>query len=113
MEGGRGEDLQINIVNRAKSSGTRSTFKDTIMEDKNEKEGLGIIQDSSDAVYKSVQSTKGSISYIALSYLIEEKSQGLKLLKIHNAEATNENIVKKRYPFDPMNICTQKVKHKS
>lgn len=94
-----GEDLAINLINRPKSSGTRATFKDRIMENKNEKEGIGIIQDSSDAVYKSVQSTKGSISYLALSYLTEEKSQGLKLLKIDNVEATKENVVNKKYPF--------------
>lgn len=93
------EDLQINVVNRSKSSGTRATFKDTIMGDENEKEGLGIVQDSSDAVSKSIQSTKGSISYLALSYLTEEKSQELKLLKIDNMEASKENIINKKYPF--------------
>lgn len=94
-----GEDLKINVINRPKSSGTRATFKDTIMEDKNEKEDIGIIQDSSDAVSKSIQATKGSISYLALSYLTEEKSQGLKLLKIDGVEATKENIINKKYPF--------------
>lgn len=94
-----GEDLQINVVNRPKSSGTRATFKDAIMGEENEKEGLGIVQDSSDAVSKSIQSTKGSISYLALSYLTEEKSQGLKLLKIDNMEASKENIINKKYPF--------------
>lgn len=94
-----GQDLAINVVNRPKSSGTRATFADTIMGGKNEKEGLGTIQDSSGSVEKTITSTSGSISYLALSYLTEEKRANIKLVKIDGVEASKENIVSKKYPF--------------
>lgn len=94
-----GQDLAIQVVNRPKSSGTRATFVDTIMDGKSEKEGLGTTQDSSGSVEKTITSTPGSISYIALSYLTEEKRQNLKMIKIENVEATKENILSKKYPF--------------
>lgn len=94
-----GQDLAIQVVNRPKSSGTRATFIETIMDGKNEKEGLGTTQDSSGTVEKTISSTPGSISYLALSYLTEEKRQNLKLVKIDNVEATKENIISKKYPF--------------
>ncbi|WP_315118072.1 phosphate ABC transporter substrate-binding protein PstS family protein [uncultured Clostridium sp.] len=94
-----GQDLAINVVNRPASSGTRATFIDTIMNSKSEKEGLGTIQDSSGSVEKTITNTPGSISYLALSYLTEEKRSDLKLLKIDGVEASKENIVSKEYPF--------------
>ena len=47
-----GDDTPINVINRTKSSGTRATFKDTILGGKDEKEGLGTTQDSNGAVEK-------------------------------------------------------------
>ncbi|MBE6068302.1 MAG: phosphate ABC transporter substrate-binding protein [Clostridium lundense] len=94
-----GQDVVIQVVNRPKSSGTRATFVETVMDRKGEKEGLGTTQDSSGSVEKTITSTPGSISYIALSYLTEEKRQNLKLIKINNVEATKENITAKKYPF--------------
>lgn len=95
-----GKDLPIHVVNRPKSSGTRSTFKNTILKDKDEKEGLGLTQDSTSAAKKTVQETSGAISYVALSNLRNDKEkEGLKLLKIDGVEPTKENIVAKKYPF--------------
>lgn len=95
-----GEDLKIEIVNRGKSSGTRSTFVKTVMEGKEEAEGIGTTQDSSGAVQKTIEATKGSISYLALSYFVnEEAKNNIKLIKIDGAEATKENITTGKYPF--------------
>lgn len=94
-----GGNLPILVVNRPRSSGTRATFIETIMDGKSEQEGLGTIQDSSGSVEKTISSTPGAISYIALSYLTEEKRQNLEVLKIDNVEALKENIVSKKYPF--------------
>ncbi len=95
-----GKDLPIHVVNRPKSSGTRATFKNTILKDKDEKEGLGLTQDSTSAAKKTVQETSGAISYVALSNLRNDKEkEGLKLLKIDGVEPTKENIVAKKYPF--------------
>lgn len=90
-----GQDEKINIINRSKSSGTRATFKDTIMDGKSEKEGIGTTQDSSGSVVKAVGQTKGSISYLAFSHFNDE----VKVLKVDNIEATKENIIAKKYPF--------------
>lgn len=94
-----GDDLAINVINRAKSSGTRATFKDTVMDGKDEKEGLGTVQDSNGNVEKAIQSTKGSISYLALSYLSDEVKKNVKPLKIDGVEANKENIVSGKYKF--------------
>ncbi len=90
-----GQDEKINVINRSKSSGTRSTFKDTIMDGKDEKEGLGTTQDSSGSVVKAIGQTKGSISYVAFSHLNDE----VKAIKINNVEPTKQNIIAKKYPF--------------
>lgn len=94
-----GEDLPINVINRAKSSGTRTTFKDTVMDGKDEKEDLGTVQDSNGNVEKSIQSTKGSISYLALSYLSDEVKKNVKPLEIDGVEANKDNIVSGKYKF--------------
>jgi phosphate binding protein len=95
-----GDDTAINVINRTKSSGTRATFKDTIMGAKDEKEGLGTTQDSNGAVEKSIASTKGSISYLALSALTsDEAKQNVKMLKIEGVDPTKDNITTGKYPF--------------
>ncbi|WP_411683008.1 phosphate ABC transporter substrate-binding protein PstS family protein [Clostridium thailandense] len=94
-----GDDLAISVINRTKSSGTRATFKDTVMGGKDEKEGLGITQDSNGSVEKSITSTKGSISYLALSYITEDVKKNLKVMKIDGIEANKENITTGKYPF--------------
>lgn len=94
-----GEDKPINIINRGASSGTRATFVDTIMDGEKEKSGLGTTQDSSGAVRTSLKNTEGGISYLALSYLSENIRKDINVLKINAVEATNENIVAKKYPF--------------
>lgn len=94
-----GDNLAINVINRAKSSGTRATFKDTVMGGKDEKDGLGTTQDSNGNVEKGIQSTKGSISYLALSYLSDKVKESVKPLKIDGVDATEENITAGKYPF--------------
>ncbi|WP_027634133.1 phosphate ABC transporter substrate-binding protein [Clostridium hydrogeniformans] len=96
----KGNDSKITVVNRTKSSGTRATFKNTILKDKDEKEGLGMTQDSTGAALKAVRETSGSITYVALSNLMTDKDkEGIKVLKIDGIEAKKENIVSKKYPF--------------
>lgn len=90
-----GKNEAINIINRPKSSGARITFKDKIMDGKEEKNALGIIQDSSGGVLKAVNATKGSISYLPLSNITEY----VKVIKLNKVEATKENIKASKYPF--------------
>lgn len=95
-----GDDMPINVINRTKSSGTRATFKDTVMGGKDEKEGLGTTQDSNGAVEKSIESTKGSVSYLALSALTsDEAKKNVKMIKIDGVDANKDNITGGKYPF--------------
>lgn len=94
-----GDDAPINVINRSASSGTRATFKDTVMGGKDEKSGLGTMQDANGSVEKAIQSTKGSISYLALSYLSVDVQKSVKMIKIDGIEATKENITTGKYPF--------------
>ncbi|WP_138203248.1 phosphate ABC transporter substrate-binding protein [Haloimpatiens lingqiaonensis] len=94
-----GEDKQINIINRGKSSGTRATFIDTIMDGQSEKEGLGTTQDSSGNVRAAIKQTEGAISYLALSYISEDVKKDLNTLSIDGVEPKEENIISGKYPF--------------
>lgn len=94
-----GADQQINVINRTASSGTRATFFNTVMDKTAEKEDLGTVQDSSGAVRTAIKANKGSISYLALSYLTDDVKGEFNLIKIDGVEANKENITSKKYPF--------------
>ena len=104
-----GNDQVINIVNRTTSSGTRATFKNTVMENQNEKEGLGTMQDASGAAEKAVEANKGSITYLAMSYLTPEIKKNINVLNIDGVEATNSILKQENIPSGHMSICIQKV----
>ncbi|GMN98070.1 phosphate ABC transporter substrate-binding protein PstS family protein [Parageobacillus thermoglucosidasius] len=93
-----GKDEKINVINRPASSGTRATFEKTVMKGVKINEAIGTVQDSNGAVEQAINSTPGSISYVAMSYLIGEKKD-LKMLKIDGVEPTIENIKTEKYPF--------------
>ena len=94
-----GSDLVINVVNRPASSGTRYAFQKTIMKDVRIDDSIGTNQDSNGAVEKAIQSTPGSVSYLAMSYLREAKDASLKTVKINGFEPTAENVSAGNYPF--------------
>lgn len=94
-----GIDEKINVVNRPASSGTRATFEKTIMKDAKVNDSIGTSQDSNGAVEKAIHTTPGSISYLAMSYMIGDKQDALKTIKIDGAEPTIDNISNKSYPF--------------
>lgn len=94
-----GPNLPINIINRPQSSGTRATFFKTVMDGKNEKAGLGTTQDASGSVKTAMQSTKGAISYLALSYLTEDVKKDINMVQLDGVDATNDNIISGKYKF--------------
>lgn len=94
-----GADLPILVINRTASSGTRATFFNTVMDKTAEKEDLGTVQDSSGAVRTAIKANKGSVSYLALSYLTDEVKGDFNLIKIDGVEPTKENIISKTYAF--------------
>ncbi|MEE6451059.1 phosphate ABC transporter substrate-binding protein PstS family protein [Gottfriedia acidiceleris] len=94
-----GKDEKINVINRPASSGTRAAFEKKIMKDVKINDSVGTVQDSNGAVEQAVNSTPGAISYLANSYLIGDKKDALKTVKIDGKESTTDNIVAGDYPF--------------
>lgn len=94
-----GDDLEIRVINRPASSGTRVVFVDTVMQDVSVNDSIGTIQESNGAVEQAVNSTSGAISYLAMSYLTGDKEGVLKTLSIDGVDATTENVATGDYPF--------------
>lgn len=93
-----GDDMNIIVINRPKSSGTRATFKKYALNDKEEVEGKALTQDSSGAVKKTIEETDGAIGYLASSFLNEaDNTKGLKMIKLDGVEMTKENVINDKY----------------
>ncbi|MCT4660745.1 MAG: phosphate ABC transporter substrate-binding protein [Tissierellales bacterium] len=81
-----GNDLEITLVNRPKSSGTRATFLKYALNGNEEAEG--ITEESSGNVKKIVGQTPGTIGYLAFSYF----DDSVVPLSIDGVEPKAENI---------------------
>ncbi|MEW5762410.1 MAG: phosphate ABC transporter substrate-binding protein [Bacillota bacterium] len=89
-----GKDQKIFLVNRAKGSGTRATFKKYVLDGVEETKG-DAEQDSSGTVHKIVSETPGAISYLGIAYCDDK----VKTIKIDGASPTEEDIASGKYPF--------------
>lgn len=94
-----GNDQAITIINRAATSGTRAMFKKYALDGKAEVTGSSLTSDSSGAVKTGVQSTAGSISYLASSYILAKGADlsGITVLSIDKNAFTKDNIISGKY----------------
>ena len=81
-----GKDQKITVINRAKGSGTRTTFEQFGLDGAAPIEAQE--QDSSGTVRKIVSETPGAISYLAFSYF----DDSITALSIDGQKPTKENV---------------------
>lgn len=93
-----GGNSKIVVINRPLSSGTRATFKKYALDGKDEVDGIALTEDSSGAVKKIIQTTPGSIGYLASSYLSSTANMaGINVLKLNDVVMNDANIISGKY----------------
>ena len=84
-----GKDMPIVLVTRPKTSGTRALFKQYAINGAEEADNKSLETDNSGILIQSVAQNPGAIGYVALPYLINDKS--VDAVSIDGIEPTLEN----------------------
>lgn len=84
-----GPDLQILLVTRPSSSGTRALFKTWALNGAEEASNASLETDDSGTLMETVQNNKGAIGYVALSYLVN--NDNVQAVSINGVAPTLEN----------------------
>lgn len=92
-----GPDLDILLVTRPDSSGTRATFKKYALDGNDESASASYLEtDNSGELLETVASNEGAIGYVALSYLVN--STEVTAISIDGVAPTLENTYNGSYP---------------
>lgn len=90
-----GSDQAIVIINRPKSSGTRTLFKAYALDGNEEASGQALTEDNSGTLKQTVAQTPGAIAYLAFSYLTDST---VNALSIDGIAPNYENVYSGKYP---------------
>ncbi len=89
-----GPDKPITLITREEGSGTRGAFEELALE-KQKVAAAALVQDSTGAVREMVHGDPSAIGYISLGLVNDQ----VKAVKIGGVEATEANVVAKKYPL--------------
>ena len=89
-----GDDQQITLIHRAKSSGSRATISDVVLKGK-EFTDQAVIQDSNGAVRAAIASTSGAIGYVDAPYADDT----VKTLDFNGVKYSAQAILDGKYPI--------------
>ena len=90
-----GPDLDILLVTRPSSSGTRALFKTWALNDTEEASNQALETDDSGTLMETVQNNQGAIGYVALSYLVN--NDAVQAVAIDGVAPTLENMYNGTY----------------
>lgn len=89
-----GNDVEVVLVNRPDSSGTRATFVEYGLDGAEPAEG--VTEDSSNTVKQIISETEGAIGYLAFSYYTDDTVLPLTL---DGVEQSDENVQSGDFPI--------------